>query len=128
MGSLVRPFTQSSLCQLEKYLIVKPCEKYLNLSQTIVTMMGADSKGRKLLFPKVLPPKQKLPTINGFADHEKQGHSQTEIETEVASFRALLLRQLNNNDNNNRDNNVTNITTHIEVSEQSNSRKLSSDD
>ena len=35
-------------------------------------MMGADSKGRKLLFPKVLPPKQKLPTINGFADHEKK--------------------------------------------------------
>ena len=35
-------------------------------------MMGADTKGRKLLFPKVLPPKPKLPNINGAADHERK--------------------------------------------------------
>merc|ERR1719195_331447 len=31
---------------------------------------------------------------------ERQGHSQTEIEAKVASFRALLLRQVNSINNN----------------------------
>jgi len=77
--------------------------------------MGApDSRGRTLLFPKNLP---KLPVIVGGADHErkrkiavkcleleemleKQGQSQSEIETKVASFRSLLLRQLTTLNNN----------------------------
>merc|ERR1712110_547746 len=70
--------------------------------------------GRRLLFPRALP---SIPVINGGKDHErkrkiavkcleleemleKQGHSQAEIETKVASFRSLLLRQLTSVDNN----------------------------
>merc|ERR1712072_1435813 len=76
--------------------------------------MGADSAGRRLLFPRALP---SIPVISGGKDHERkrkiavkcleleemlerQGHSQTEIETKVASFRSLLLRQLTSVNNN----------------------------
>merc|ERR1712110_436974 len=81
--------------------------------------------GRRLLFPRALP---SIPVINGGKDHERkrkiavkcleleemlerQGHSQTEIETKVASFRALLLRQVtiinNGSDNTHSDNNAS---------------------
>jgi len=72
-------------------------------------------KKAKLLFPSAIP---RLSTIVGSADHEKkrkiavkcleleemlesQGNSQSEIELKVASFRALLLRQVNAANNNN---------------------------
>jgi len=73
----------------------------------------------KLLFPTAVP---RIPVIAGTADHEKkrkvavkcleleemlesQGLSQSEIQTKVASFRALLLRQVTNTINNNNDTN-----------------------
>jgi len=69
----------------------------------------------KLLFPTAVP---RIPMILSSADHEKkrkvavkcleleemlesQGLSQSEIETKVASFRALLLRQVTTVNNNN---------------------------
>merc|ERR1719273_234271 len=80
-------------------------------------MMGApDSRGRRLLFPRALP--RLSPLVPGPSqDHErkrkiavkcleleemleKQGHSQVEIETKVASFRSLLLRQVTSVNNN----------------------------
>merc|ERR1711879_334014 len=74
--------------------------------------------GRRLLFPRALP---SIPVIAGGADHERkrkiavkcleleemlerQGHSQSEIETKVSSFRALLLRQVNSINNNGAEN------------------------
>ena len=37
-----------------------------------VIMMGADSRGRKLLFPKLIPGIPKVPIISGAGDHEKK--------------------------------------------------------
>merc|ERR1712029_158765 len=114
-----------------------------------VIMMGADSRGRKLLFPKLIPGIPKVPIISGAGDHEKkrkiavkclemeemlekQGHSQSEIETKVASFRSLLLQQLNTVNNNTPNNNPNSSNRDIEDEmdeneKEANHRQLDSD-
>jgi len=100
-------------------------------------MMGADSAGRRLLFPRALP---SIPVINGGKDHERkrkiavkcleleemlerQGHSQTEIETKVASFRALLLRQVTSINNNGSDNTHSDNNASLEDEEDEDGKK-----
>jgi len=100
----------------------------------------ANSNRPKLLFPTAVP---RIPIIAGSADHEKKrkiaikcleleemleskGLSQSEIELKVASFRALLLRQVanNNNNNNNSPNNVETNIDAVEKEEKENEQKL----
>merc|ERR1712110_1115131 len=93
--------------------------------------------GRRLLFPRALP---SIPVINGGKDHERkrkiavkcleleemlerQGHSQTEIETKVASFRSLLLRQVTSINNNGSDNTHSDNNASLEDEEDEDGKK-----